>query len=107
MTQILTNSAAGSASEALNLPFRKMHGLGNDFIVFDARQEVVRLSSEQIAALTNRTTGIGCDQLIIIEPKTNDADAFMRIYNADSSEVSACGNATRCVARILMECLRL
>jgi len=103
MTQILIDSKTGSASETLNLPFRKMHGLGNDFIVFDARQKPVRLSSAQIAALANRTTGIGCDQLIIIEPKTDDAEAFMRIYNSDSSEVSACGNATRCVARVLME----
>ncbi len=83
--------------------FRKMHGLGNDFVVLDARAEPLALSAAEIALLADRHLGIGCDQLIVIEPGDGAAQAFMRIYNADSSEVSACGNATRCVGRILME----
>lgn len=80
--------------------FHKMHGLGNDFVVFDAREALLHLSEQQVRAISDRRTGIGCDQLIVIEP-SNDADAFMRIYNADGSEVEACGNAARCVARLL------
>jgi diaminopimelate epimerase len=76
-----------------------MHGLGNDFIIFDARDRALALSTEQIKRLCHRQTGIGCDQLIIIEP-SNRADVFMRIYNADGSEVAACGNASRCVAEL-------
>lgn len=83
--------------------FRKMHGLGNDFVVLDARAEPLALSPAAIAAIADRRTGVGCDQLIVIEPGDAGAEAFMRIYNADASEVSACGNATRCVARVLME----
>ncbi len=83
--------------------FRKMHGLGNDFVVLDARAAPLALSPAAIAAIADRRTGVGCDQLIVIEPGDAGADAFMRIYNADASEVSACGNATRCVARVLME----
>jgi diaminopimelate epimerase len=63
----------------------------------------VCLSSAKIAELANRKTGIGCDQLVVIEPGDAKVEAVMRIYNADGSEVSACGNATRCVARLLME----
>lgn len=83
--------------------FRKMHGLGNDFVIFDARTEALALSPVEIAAIADRNLGVGCDQLIVIEPGDDAADAFMRIYNADASEVSACGNATRCVGRLLME----
>ncbi len=91
------------ASIRLGQPFVKMHGLGNDFIVFDARQAPLALSNEQVRALADRKTGIGCDQLIVIEPARNSlADAWMTIRNADGSEVSACGNATRCVADRLM-----
>ena len=87
------------ASIRLGRPFVKMHGLGNDFIVFDARQAPLALSNEQVRALSDRKTGIGCDQLIVIEPARNSlADAWMTIRNADGSEVSACGNATRCIA---------
>jgi diaminopimelate epimerase len=80
--------------------FLKMHGLGNDFVVFDARTEPLKLSYGQVRALANRFTGIGCDQLIVLEP-SQSADVFMRIYNADGWEVSACGNASRCVAQLL------
>ena len=82
------------------IPFRKMNGLGNDFVVFDARQAPVRLSAEDASWLADRDTGVGCDQVIILEP-SKTADVFMRILNADGSEVAACGNATRCVAWIL------
>ncbi|MCG8510050.1 MAG: diaminopimelate epimerase [Rhodospirillales bacterium] len=86
------------------LPFVKMHGLGNDFVVFDARRRELDLSADQVRAIANRNTGVGCDQLIIMEPPRNaDADVFMRIRNADGSEVEACGNATRCVASTVMK----
>lgn len=85
------------------LPFRKMNGLGNDFLVFDARVGLPRLTPEEIARLGDRKTGIGFDQMITIEPSATGADAFMRIDNADGSEVSACGNATRCIGWVLMQ----
>jgi len=85
------------------IPFQKMHGLGNDFVVFDARQHALALTNDQVAAIANRRTGVGCDQLIVIGPsRDSTSDAFMSIFNADGSEVSACGNATRCVASVLM-----
>ncbi len=86
------------------LPFVKMHGLGNDFVVFDARRRALELSADQVRAIANRHTGVGCDQLIIMGPPRNGAaDVFMRIRNADGSEVEACGNATRCVASVVMK----
>lgn len=81
-------------------PFRKMHGLGNDFVIFDARERALPLTTDMVRRLSHRQTGIGCDQLIVMEP-SEAADVFMRIYNADGSEVSACGNATRCVASLV------
>jgi diaminopimelate epimerase len=78
-------------------PFRKMHGLGNDFVVFDARDEPLAMDAARARALADRGTGIGCDQLIILE-KSDVADVRMRIWNADGGEVESCGNATRCVA---------
>ena len=86
------------------LPFTKMHGLGNDFVVIDARARGLTLSDAQVRAVADRHTGVGCDQLIVIEqPQNSLADVFMRIRNADGSEVGACGNATRCVAAVLMD----
>jgi diaminopimelate epimerase len=82
------------------LPFRKMNGLGNDFAVIDARASAVTLSPDAARRLADRKTGVGCDQVIIIEPSQR-GDAFMRIRNADGAEVEACGNATRCVAALL------
>ena len=73
-----------------------MHGLGNDFVVVDAREQPVAIDSARARAIADRHTGIGCDQLILIGPG-EDTDVSMRIWNADGSEVSACGNATRCV----------
>ncbi len=79
-----------------------MHGLGNDFIIFGAESPCPDLSSEHASKLADRRYGIGCDQLICLYPSTR-ADSFMQIYNADGSEVSACGNATRCVAWLLAQ----
>jgi diaminopimelate epimerase len=84
------------------IPFRKMNGLGNEFIVFDARQGPVRLSPIAIRALGNQDA-IGFDQMITVERAKQSADAFMRIHNRDGGEVDACGNATRCVGWLLMD----
>ncbi len=81
--------------------FVKMHGCGNDFVVLDARSNPFALSTAHVAAIADRRTGIGCDQLIVLEAAAGDADVFMRIRNPDGSEAGACGNATRCVGRIL------
>jgi diaminopimelate epimerase len=81
--------------------FVKMNGLGNDFVVVEARSASFRPSVAEAAAIADRASGVGCDQLIGIEP-SDVADAFMRIWNADGSEVAACGNATRCVGWLLM-----
>jgi len=84
-------------------PFLKMNGLGNDFVVWDAREHPLQLSREQIAAMGDREHGIGFDQMITVERSGNGADAFMRIHNQNGGQVDACGNATRCVGRLLME----
>jgi diaminopimelate epimerase len=83
--------------------FLKMHGLGNDFVVFDARGRALALDAAGAKALADRRFGVGCDQVIVIGEGRNGADAQMRIYNADGGEVESCGNAARCVARLLME----
>ncbi len=86
------------------LTFIKMHGLGNDFVVIDGRQTSILLNPEQTRAISDRRTGVGCDQLIVLEPpKDGHADAFMRILNADGGEAEACGNATRCIAQMIMD----
>jgi diaminopimelate epimerase len=84
-------------------PFRKMQGLGNDFAVFDARLTPVMLTPELARRLADRHFGIGCDTVVLILPGSAKADALLRFFNADGSEVGACGNATRCVARLLMD----
>jgi len=84
-------------------PFLKMNGLGNDFVVWDAREKPLRLSKDAIARLGDRETGIGFDQMITVERSPLGVDAFMRIHNRDGGEVAACGNATRCIGRLLME----
>ena len=90
-------------------PFLKMHGLGNDFVILDGRGVNGRgagldLSLERRRAIADRRLGVGCDQLIVLEPPTDrDADVFMRIYNPDGGEAGACGNATRCVASLVMD----
>jgi diaminopimelate epimerase len=77
--------------------FRKMHGLGNDFVVFDTREGAVAMDAAQARAIADRRTGVGCDQVILLEP-SEVADVRMRIWNSDGGEVESCGNATRCVA---------
>ena len=87
-----------------NTPFLKMHGLGNDFVVLDARAAALDLTPERRRAIADRRLGVGCDQLIVLEPPTErEADVFMRIYNPDGGEAQACGNATRCVASVVMD----
>ncbi|MBV8166883.1 MAG: diaminopimelate epimerase [Alphaproteobacteria bacterium] len=88
----------------MGVPFLKMHGLGNDFVVLDGRRRPLALDVAQRRAIADRKTGVGCDQLIVIEP-TDDpqADVGMRIFNPDGGEAEACGNATRCIARLLMD----
>jgi len=88
--------------DASALKFRKMNGLGNDFVVVDARSRAVELTPEAVCAIADRKEGIGCDQLIALQPSTK-ADVFMRIWNADGGEVAACGNAARCVAGLIAE----
>lgn len=81
-------------------PFFKMHGLGNDFLVLDGREHSVQLSAGQVRNLANRHTGIGFDQLIVIEP-SSAADVRLRFWNSDGSEVGACGNGSRAAAALL------
>lgn len=82
-------------------PFLKMNGLGNDFAVFDMRARSFSIGSEQAMRIADRDGEIGCDQVIILGPSQN-ADIFMRILNADGSEVDACGNAARCVGMLMV-----
>ena len=86
--------------QAPSIPFRKMNGLGNDFVVLDARTRALALRADAVRAIADRKEGIGCDQIIALEPSRH-ADVFMRIWNADGGEVGACGNAARCVAALV------
>lgn len=83
--------------------FLKMHGLGNDFVLFDARRTPLELTREQARHVADRHFGIGCDQVIVIAPGRGGFDAEMKIWNADGGAVESCGNASRCVARLLMQ----
>jgi diaminopimelate epimerase len=86
------------------IAFHKMHGLGNDFVVLDQRRQTAAIDAAAARALADRHTGIGCDQLILIEkPRQPAAQIFMRILNADGSEAAACGNGARCIARLIAE----
>ncbi|MBE9636664.1 diaminopimelate epimerase [Salipiger mangrovisoli] len=84
-----------------SLPFMKMHGLGNDFVVLDARARSIAMTPALAMAIADRHRGVGFDQLAIIEP--GSGDAHLTFYNADGSTAGACGNATRCIARFLMD----
>lgn len=85
------------------IPFVKMHGLGNDFVIVDDRDGMHALDQVTRAAMADRRRGIGCDQLLVLGKPTNGAgDVFMRVYNPDGGEVEACGNGTRCVADLVM-----
>ena len=81
--------------------FVKMHGLGNDFVVFDARTAPLALAPERARAVADRRTGVGCDQILVLEASAT-ADAFMRVRNADGGGAAACGNGARCAAALLM-----
>ena len=85
---------------AMKRRFRKMHGLGNDFVIFDSREAPVEMTEARVRALADRRTGIGCDQVIVLEP-SDVGEVRMRIWNSDGGEVEACGNAARCVALLL------
>jgi diaminopimelate epimerase len=79
--------------------FHKMHGLGNDFVIIDAREQAFDVTPSLARAIADRRTGVGCDQLIVLEP-SDAADLKMRIWNSDGGEVESCGNATRCVVQL-------
>ena len=84
------------------LSFTKMHGLGNDFVVFNAIDQQVQLDPAQIQFIADRRFGIGCDQVLLVEPpRSADTDFYYRIFNADGSEVAQCGNGARCFARFV------
>jgi len=86
------------------LHFTKMHGLGNDFVVIDAIHQQFELTSEQVRFLADRRFGIGCDQLLLVEPASQpNVDFRYRIFNADGSEVQQCGNGARCFARFVRD----
>lgn len=86
----------------MQIRFAKMHGLGNDFVVFDAVNQDVQLSSDKIRWIADRKLGVGCDQILVIHPATDaDVDFNYQIYNSNGEEVEQCGNGARCVGRFL------
>ncbi|WP_027284861.1 diaminopimelate epimerase [Rubritepida flocculans] len=85
----------------MRVPFRKMHGLGNDFVVLDARARPLSLPPEAIRRIGDRHRGVGFDQLVTLE-SAPDADLFLRFHNSDGSEAGACGNGTRCAAALVL-----
>ena len=85
--------------------FRKMNGLGNDFVVLDARRDSITITEEKARAIADRKLGIGCDQVIVMENSTV-ADVRMRIWNAEGGEVPSCGNASRCIADLMFDELK-
>jgi diaminopimelate epimerase len=95
---------ANYATTPMNLKFTKMQGLGNDFVVVDAVRQQVTLTPELVRRMADRHFGIGCDQLLVVEPPTRaDADFRYRIFNADGGEVEQCGNGARCFVRFVHE----
>ena len=83
--------------------FIKMHGLGNDFVIIDQRSKYIAITKELIKKISDRRTGAGCDQLITISNSKNNVDADMEIFNPGGDRAEACGNGTRCIARILFD----
>jgi diaminopimelate epimerase len=83
--------------------FVKMHGLGNDFVIFDARDNAIPMDSAKAKAISDRHFGVGCDTVVVIRPGGAQADATVAFFNADGSESESCFNATRCVARLLLD----
>ena len=88
----------------MEIAFTKMHGLGNDFVVIDVTKQAITLTPRQIERIADRHLGVGCDQLLLVEPpKSSNADFGYRIYNSDGGEVGQCGNGARCFARFVRE----
>jgi len=88
----------------MRLEFTKMHGLGNDFVVFDAVNQRIVLDETQLRAIADRRFGIGCDQILLVEaPRHPDTEFYYRVFNADGGEVEQCGNGARCFARFVRE----
>jgi diaminopimelate epimerase len=88
----------------MRLKFTKMHGLGNDFVVLEALSRPIALTDEQIRRIADRRVGVGCDQVLQIEPaRTRDTDFYYRIFNADGGEVEQCGNGARCFLRYVLD----
>ena len=86
----------------MQLQFAKMHGLGNDFVIFGAFTQNVQLSAEQIRWIADRRLGVGCDQILVVKPTDNvDADFIFQIYNSNGEEVEQCGNGARCIGKFL------
>ena len=86
------------------IKFTKMHGLGNDFVVIDAVRQHVNLTTNHIKQLGDRNLGIGCDQVLLIEPPSDkNIDFNYRIFNCDGSEVEQCGNGARCMGRYIAD----
>jgi diaminopimelate epimerase len=94
--------AAMAQSDQTFLPFRKMHGLGNDFVVVDDRGAKPRVTATLARAIADRHRGVGFDQLAVMSD-TPDADLHLTFWNSDGSTAAACGNATRCIARLVMD----
>jgi len=92
-----------AAYNPLMTAFVKMHGLGNDFVVFDARDTAINLTPSHVKIIADRHFGVGCDTVVVIRPGGAQTDAAVLFYNADGSESESCFNATRCVARLLMD----
>jgi diaminopimelate epimerase len=88
----------------MDLPFTKMHGLGNDFVLIDGRSGAIDLDADKVRRLADRRLGIGCDQVLLLEPAGREGVAARyRVFNADGGEVGHCGNGARCVARYLKD----
>jgi len=88
----------------MQIRFTKMHGLGNDFVVLDAVRQSIRLTTDIIKRIADRNLGIGCDQVLVIEPPTDrNIDFNYRIFNCDGSEVEQCGNGARCIGRYIKD----
>lgn len=96
-------NALPSPYNALMSAFVKMHGLGNDFVVFDARDSAFALTSPQAKAVADRHFGIGCDTVVVVRPGGAETDASILFFNADGTESDSCFNASRCVARLLLD----
>ncbi|AKH37529.1 MULTISPECIES: diaminopimelate epimerase [Nitrosomonas] len=87
----------------MKIKFTKMHGLGNDFVVIDGINQAISLTPENIRWLADRHFGVGCDQVLLVEKATNNADFRYRIFNADGGEVEQCGNGARCFVRFVYD----